>query len=398
MKKLLFVAMFAALSVSAVAGPKGKNEKTPEKEGYVFTEVSRVAATPVKNQASSGTCWAYSTLSFLESEILRVSGKEVDLSEMFVAAHTYSDRAEKYVRLHGRLEFGPGSGFGSALAIIKKYGLVPQESFEGLNYGTKLNKHGELNAILTAYVQTVVKNPNKELSTAWKRGFDAVVAAYFGEYPKDIDAKAWFDGLGLNLDDYVSLTSWTHHPFYTSFPVEVQDNWTWSQSYNLPIDEFMAVIDSALDNGYSIGWGSDVSEKGFNRKGLGVYPDYAKIVDQMPELEGSDQMRWVGSNIAPDKAYDKALEAPCAQKVVTQEERQAEFDNYNSTDDHGMHIIGKAKDQKGNPYYIVKNSWGPTGEYKGYWYVTPEFVRAKTMDILINKNAIPANIKAKLGL
>ena len=320
--------------------------------------------TSVKNQASSGTCWAFSTISFLESEAIRINNikdpaKYPDFSVFFVVSHSYADRADKYVRLDGNLTFGAGSEADDVLHVVRDYGLVPLKEMTGMNYGTALPAQSELDAVLKAYVQAVAKVPNRTLTTAWKNGFQGILDAYLGTYPETftVDGKqytpaSYRDAMKINPDDYVTLTSFTHHPFYTKFAIEVCDNWRWDEAYNVPIEEFMQVLDYAIDHGYTAAWGTDVSEAGFNRQGLGLLLETA--ANPAP---GSDQ-----------------------------------------ADDHGMHIYGTAKDQYGRKFYLVKNSWGETGAYKGIWYASEAFVAGKSIDLVVHKDAVPAAIKAKLGI
>lgn len=372
-----------------------------DNDGYQFTTVKEVKITPVKNQNRTGTCWCFSGLGFLESELLRMGKGEYDLSEMFIVNHSYKDKAEKYVRLHGYLNFAQGGSFGDVLYAAKHYGLVPESVMNGLNYGENMHVHGEMESAATKYLEAIIKNPNRKLSTAWKRGFDGIIDAYLGELPekftyngKEYTPKSFAEELGLNIDDYVSLTSFTHHPFYSAFPIEVQDNWRWDLSYNLPLDEFMQVFDNAINNGYAVAWASDVSEKGFSRNGVAVAADIESM-----ERSGSDQDHWLGlSQTQKDQEIKKMLEKPCQEIKVTQELRQEEYDNYKTTDDHGMLIYGIAKDQTGKKFYMVKNSWGTDNKYKGTWYASESFVAFKTLTIVVHKNAIPKEIRAKLGI
>lgn len=372
-----------------------------DNDGYQFTTVKEVKITPVKNQNRTGTCWCFSGIGFLESELLRMGKGEYDLSEMFIVNHSYKDKADKYVRLHGYLNFAQGGSFGDVLYAAKHYGVVPESVMKGLNYGEDMHVHGEMEAAASNYLKAIIKNPNRKLSTAWKKGFDGIIDAYLGELPekftyngKEYTPKSFADELGLNIDDYVSLTSFTHHPFYSAFPIEVQDNWRWDLSYNLPIDELMQVFDNAINNGYAVAWASDVSEKGFSRNGVAVAADIESI-----ERSGSDQDHWLGlSQTQKDQEIKKMLEKPCQEIKVTQELRQEEYDNYKTTDDHGMLIYGIAKDQTGKKFYMVKNSWGTDNKYKGTWYASETFVAFKTMNIVVHKNAIPKEIRAKLGI
>ena len=388
MKRSLFALAAILLSLSAVA-QEVKQDK-PE-----FTVVKQAPVTSVKNQYRSGTCWCYSALSFVESEIIRQKGIEVDLSEMFVVNHAYFDRAVKYIRLDGKLGFSAGSSFGDVFEVIKAYGIVPQDAYSGMNYGTELPVQGELDAVLEGFVKALVTNPNRKLTPAWKPAFQGILDAYLGEIPATFKAEekafnplTYRDYLGINTDDYINLTSFTHHPFYEPFIIEVCDNWRWGSAYNLPIEELMEVMYNAVENGYTIAWGADVSEKGFTRSGIATVPDFENKV-----TAGSDQERWVGKSDA-----GKEESAPAEEKVITQEMRQIAYDNKETTDDHGMHIYGLAKDQNGNPFFIVKNSWGKAGDYEGIWYASDAYVRYKTLNIVVHKDALPKSIKKKLGI
>ncbi len=388
-------------SVFMLAAILSSSMYAQDNDGYQFTTVKEVKISPVKNQNRTGTCWCFSGLGFLESELLRMGKGEHDLSEMFIVNHSYKDKADKYVRLHGYLNFAQGGSFGDVLYAAKHYGLVPESVMNGLNYGETMHVHGEMESAAANYLEAIIKNPNRKLSTAWKKGFDGIIDAYLGELPekftyngKEYTPKSFAEELGLNIDDYVSLTSFTHHPFYSAFPIEVQDNWRWDLSYNLPIDELMQVFDNAINNGYSVAWASDVSEKGFSRNGVAVAADIESM-----ERSGSDQDRWLGlSQTQKDQEIKKMLEKPCQEIKVTQELRQEEYDNYKTTDDHGMLIYGIAKDQTGKKFYMVKNSWGTDNKYKGTWYASETFVAFKTMNIVVHKNAIPKEIRAKLGI
>ena len=388
-KTIIFTVFAALLALSASA------QDSPQ---YEFTTVKENPITSVKNQYRSGTCWCFSALSFIESEIIRTKGETVDLSEMFVVGKSYRDRAVKYVRLDGHLNFAAGSSFGDVLHVINDYGIVPQDAMPGMNYGTELPEQAELDAALKGYVEAIAKNPNRKLTTAWLNGFDGIVGAYLGEYPatftvdsKEYTPESYRDNLGINANDYVNISSFTHHPFYSQFIIEVPDNWRWDTAYNLPMDEMMEVMYNAIEKGYTIAWGSDVSEKGFTRNGIAVMP-----VEKKKAAAGSDQEKWVGK-AAEEKAEEAKSELP-EEMVITQEMRQDGYDRKTTTDDHGMHIYGVAKDQNGTNYFMVKNSWGETGKYKGIWYASDPFVRYKTLNIVVHKDALPKHIAKKLGI
>ena len=390
--QLILCAAFMAMSAYVAMA-----QDAPKAPEYEFTVVKENPITSIKNQYRSGTCWCYSALSFIESEILRTKGQEVDLSEMFVVGKSYHDRAVKYVRVDGHLNFAAGSSFGDVLHVINDYGIIPQEVYSGFNYGTEMPEQNELDAVLKGYVSAAVKNPNKKLTTAWVNGLDGILDAYFGEVPEKFNVngveytpESYRDHLGINYNDYVNITSFTHHPFYEPFIIEVCDNWRWDSAYNLPMDEMMEVMYNAIDNGYTIAWGSDVSEKGFTRNGLAVMP-----VEETKATAGSDQERWVGKSEQPKEEVKASIPE---EMTITQEMRQEGYDRKTTTDDHGMHIYGVAKDQNGTKYFMVKNSWGETGKYKGIWYASDAFVRYKTLNIVVHKDALPKHIAKKLGI
>ncbi len=382
MKKLLIILALSLGAASLWAQPR----VAPKLPDYQFTTVKANPITSIKNQYRSGTCWAYSAIGFFESEAIRLGKisdtlKYPDFSEFFVVSHSYMERAEKYVRLDGKLNFAIGSEADDVLDVIRDYGIVPNDAMPGLNYGTSLPVTGEMDAILHAMVDAVVKNPNRTLSTAWKRAIQAVLDEYL------FTPVSYRDALKINPADYVTITSFTHHPFYTKFAIEVSDNWRWDQAWNVPVDEFMTILDNAINNGYTVAWGADVSHPGFTRDGLAI-----NIDPNAPSTAGSDQEHWVG------KEEGKPAPVSVNEKEATQESRQIDFDNKTMTDDHGMQIYGIAKDQWGKKYYMVKNSWGETGKYKGIWYASELFVKGQSLDIMVHKDAIPRDIKAKLGI
>lgn len=390
----------AAVGLCIAGTLNAKNPKKTQEEGFVFTTVKENPITSIKNQNRSSTCWSFSSLGYLESELLRLGKGEFDLSEMFVVHKTMEDRAVNYVRYHGDSSFSPGGSFYDIVYCYKNYGMVPQEAMPGIMYGEELPVHNELDAVAGGYVNAIAKSNSKKLTNVWKKGLSAIYDTYLGECPAEFTYKGKTysprtfadEVLGLNMDDYVSLTSYTHHPFYTQFNIEVQDNWRNSLSYNLPINELMEVMDYAVKNGYTFAWGADVSEQGFTRDGIAVCPDAEKGA----ELTGSDMAHWLGLS-ASDKRKELTSK-PLPEIEVTQEMRQEAFDNWETTDDHGMLIYGIAKDQNGKEYFMVKNSWGESGKYKGIWYASKAFAAYKTMNILIHKDAIPAAIAKKLGL
>ena len=401
MKKILSFALMAMIAVSASAAKKKEAAKDANKP--VFTTIKENPITTIKDQNRSGTCWDYSTLSFFEAEILKATGKRYTLCEAFVANKTYLERAIQVVRYHGDCQFAQGGSAEDVLSTLKNHGICPLEAmpFPGSLYGDSLNNFNEFFSLLEPYVAAVAKSDAKKISSQWKVGLQGILDAYLGKCPekftfegKEYTPKSFVKSLGINLDDYVSVTSYTHHPFYTGFAVEVQDKWRFPLSYNLPLDEMMKVIDNAIEQGYTVAWGGDVSEPGFTRQGLA----YAVDTKKTESLAGSDMARWLKLTAEKHRSIIDSLGYKVPEVTATQEMRQERFDNWELTDDHGMLIYGVAKDQAGKEYYMVKNSWGETGEFKGTWYMTKTFIAANTMDFLINKNAIPANIRKKLGL
>ncbi|MBW6534577.1 MAG: aminopeptidase [Mariniphaga sp.] len=394
---ILFVVSF---SLVTYAGDEVKKDK---KEAWEFEDVILLPTTPVEDQHRSGTCWSFSGLSFLQSEMMRLGKPEVNLSEMYIVWHTYAEKARKHVRVHGNLNFSAGGAFHDVTNMIARYGVVPESVYDGLKYGEDKHVHGEMDRVLREYVDAVVENKNRKLSTAWHEAFTQILDTYLGEIPQKFEYEgrsytplSFADNfVGLNMDDYVEITSYTHHPFYSRFILEVPDNWSWDKMYNVPLNEMEEIIDYSLENGFTIAWAADVSEKGFasGNKGIAVLP-------AAPETDMSDAeiSRW---EALPERERENELyklEKPVPELEVTQEMRQIAFDNFQTTDDHGMHIIGTAKDKNGNTFYKVKNSWGDYNKFNGYFYTSKPYVSYKTMCIMVHKDAIPPGIRTKLNL
>ncbi|MDE7108442.1 MAG: aminopeptidase [Muribaculaceae bacterium] len=406
MKKLIYAAALALvcpLTAAATDMQAPAPEAKPDSTGFTFKDIKINPTTSVKDQNKSGTCWSFSGTSFLEDDVLRRGGdKNIDLSEMYTVRKCYIDKAKKYIRTHGNVNFAPGGSFADVINVVDTYGVVPEAVYDGLNYGEDKHVHGELNNALTAYLNAVLKNPNRKVSTAWLPGFIGILDAYLGPEPtefsingKKYTPQSYAQELGLKGDDFISITSFTHHPFYKPFAIEIPDNWLWAESMNVPLDEMKAVVDNALENGYTVAWGADVSEPGFKwAKGFAVLPEPKSEAN----LEGTELSRWVKLS---DKDREKAnsdINGPVKEINVTQESRQAGFDNYQTTDDHGMVIVGIAEDQNGNRFYKVKNSWDTNQIYDGYFYVSEPFLLAKTISIMVNKDAVPQAVAKKIGL
>ena len=393
LKKLLavcafFVGISAVFAQDNLVNSLKVNASENSKAAFTFTDIVNLEKTSVKNQGSSGTCWSYSGNSFIESEMIRMGKKPVEISQIYTARNAYIEKGRNYVRMHGAVTLGDGGAFHDVINMYKKYGAVPQLVYSGLNYGTDKNKFGEMAAIMEAVLAATVKNPNGELTPNWEKAYTAVIDSYLGEAPKSFDynGKKYTpetfakDVIGINADDYVEISSLQEYPYYTKFVFMVPDNWSFDQVYNVKINELTEIIDHALKTGYSVAWGGDVSEKSFSWKnGVAFVPE--KKYNDMTADEKAD-----------------LFNGPKTELVVTEEMRQKAFDNYTTTDDHGMHIVGLSKDQNGKEYYIVKNSWGSSNDYKGYLFMTKEFVKYKTTDIMLHKGGLPASIAKKLGI
>jgi bleomycin hydrolase len=404
MKSIRLYALLTGVIFLVNMAVYAQDEKKDEKEeGYHFTVTKELPVTSVKDQYRSGTCWSFSGLGFLEAEMLRLGKPVVDLSEMYIVWHTYNEKAIKDVRVHGSLNFSAGGAFHDVTYVIKNYGIVPESVYAGLNYGEEKHVHGEMDEILKDQVDGVILNRNKKLSAAWDEVIQGTLNAYLGKLPEKFqyEGKEYTplsfarDYVGLNLDDYVEITSYTHHPFYTKFIIEIPDNWMWEEVYNVPMEEMEAIIDNSVQNGYTVAWAADVSEKGFStsKEGVAVIPEIDKT-----EMSDAEIAKWekLSEKEKEEKLYE--LKKPGKEKEITQEMRQISFDNYQTTDDHGMLIMGTAKDQAGNFYYKVKNSWGNYNDYGGYFFASKPYVRYKTMSIMVHKDAIPKNIRKKLDL
>ena len=398
MKKILTLALLALLATGANAA---KPKKAARSNKPVFTTIKENPITSIKDQNRSGTCWDYSTLSYFESEILKATGKTYDLCEAFVANKTYMDRAVQVVRLHGDCQFAQGGSAYDVLHVLKNQGICPEDAmpFPGSLYGDSLNNFNVFFGQLEPYVAGIAKSTANKISSQWKVGLQGILDAYLGQCPekftyegKEYTPKSFAASLGLNFDDYVTITSYSHHPYYTQYAVEVQDNWRNPLSWNLPMEDMARILENAVMNGYTVAWGGDVSEPGFTRKGLAYFVDTKKAEG----LSGSDMARWLKLSPAKRTNLIDSLGCKVPELEPTAEQRQQRFDNWELTDDHGMLIFGIAKDQHGKEYYMVKNSWGETGDYKGIWYMTKNYIVANTMDYMVNKNAIPADILQKM--
>lgn len=401
MNKFMTSAAAMAFALTGFAQEAADSAKT-EPKGFVFTDVITIPSTSVKDQNKSGTCWSFAGTGFIEDAVRKFKGDSLDLSEMFTVRQCYLDKARRYVRLQGKGNVSQGGSIVDVAYVMKNYGAIPEEVYAGLNYGEPKHDHNELSNVITAYMSAV--NRSSKTSTAWEKGFEGILDAYLGEVPETFEyngktytPKSYAESLGLDFDDFVPLTSFTHHPYWKPFALEVCDNWLWEQYYNVPLDVMKQIIDNALEQGYTINWAADVSEKGFKwNDGYAVLPAKKSEAD----LQGTELSRWVALSDADreKEAFSFSGPADLVEVKVTPEERQRMFDNHETTDDHGMVIVGTATDQLGNKFYKVKNSWDTNQVYKGYFYVSEPYLLGKTMSFMVHKNAIPKDVKKKLGL
>lgn len=368
---------------------------------YGFKMKVDLKATSVKDQYKSGTCWSFSGLSFIESELLRMGKGEFDLSEMYIVNRDYHMRAIDYVRWNGAKSFSSGSEGCNVFNRIREFGIMPQEAYAGLNYGSTKHMNNEMDAALKAYIKAITTNPNGKLSTAWLAGFDGIMNAYLGEIPEKFEYNGknytpleFRDKLGIKVDDYIEFSSLTHHPLYTEFVMEVEDNWELGTVYNVSLDELTDIAFNALDKGYTVLWGGDVTELGFSwRNGIAIVP-----ADETTEdMNGTDRERLQQADKSNNQ-HPNLFKKLVAEENITPEMRQIAFDNRETTDDHGMHVTGYLTDRNGTRYFKVKNSWNTTNPYNGYIYMSENFYRYKTLTIIVHKDAVPKDILKKLNL
>lgn len=399
MKRILLPSVLLLLFVSCFWF-SGYTQAPDLVEGYRFEVTSNHPATSIKNQYLSSTCWSFSVLSMFESELIRLGKGEYDLSEMYIVRRIYEEKAMKYVRMHGMINFAGGGFFHDVFHVLSTYGIVPDEVYRGLNIGEENHVHTEMDQVLKSYVEDIIQNQNRKLTPVWYGGFVSLLDSYLGEIPSEFQyngqtytPESYAAMLGLDTDDYVQISSFTHHPFYEQFILEVPDNWAWGSVYNLPLDEMMEIMYHSVEKGYTISWSADISEKGFSwQNGIAVVPD-----TDPENLTGKEKEKWEGMSEREKEKIIYSFSGPVPEKTITQELRQEGFNNYTTTDDHGMHITGLAYDKQGNKYFLVKNSWGTTGSpYNGYLYVSDSYVRYKTIAFVVNKNAIPESIKEKI--
>lgn len=392
MKKIALMLIMALPYVSIAQDDLIKkldgNESDSAKKKFEFTTKINIETTDVKNQGRSGTCWSYSTNSFLESEMIRMGRPAVDLAEIFTARNVYKDRADAYVRMHGEFSYGDGGACHDVINMYAKYGALPQSVYSGLNYGTDKNVFGEMQGILKSMLDVVVKNPNRKVTPNWKKAFEGVLDAYLGALPETFQYKGKLytpktfarDVVGINPKDYMEFSSFSYQPYYEKTMLMVPDNWSLDKVYNVPFNDIITIIDNAIKNGYTVAWATDVSEKSFSWKNGVAY---------VPETDWDDMEK---------EEREDMFNGPKKERRITEEMRQEAFDNYTTTDDHGMHIVGTAVDQNGREYYLVKNSWGTDkNDYEGYLYVTKAYVQYKTTAFLLHKGGVPSNILKKFN-
>lgn len=398
--RIISVFLIAFLFLGASA-QRNKARTVDQPEGYQFTTLVSHEATPVKNQSRSGTCWCFATTSFIESELIRMGKGEYDLSEMFIVRHNYVDRLQDNYLRRGKGNLGQGSLSHDWMAVFAKHGMVPEEVYKGINYDSETHNHSELNGFINAIAEVPVSRRNQ--SKEYHKIVDAVLETYLGDIPANFTYKgqsftplSFAESLEINPDDYVEITSFSHFPFYTEALIEVPDNWRHEKMYNVPIDELIDIMDYALEKGYTVNWDGDVSEKGFSHtNGVAINPDVSKPED----FRGTDRARF--EDMSPAERLEEVyrFEKPFPEINVSQEIRQEGYESFVTSDDHLMHVTGMVKDQNGTKYYITKNSWGTErNKFGGYLNMSESYVKAKVIFIMVHKDAVPDDIRQKLGI
>jgi len=401
MKKLI---LSTALFLTLFGGIWSQTITNHPESTYKFESIASYEATPVLNQGMSGTCWSFSALSFFESEIMRLKKEQIVLSEMYVVRHAYYEKALKYIRMNGKINFGEGGAFHDIPYIMKRYGIVPAVEYTGLRVDEDRINHKELFNALEGFMGGILKTAhdlrrNETLSDSWKGGISGILDAYLGSVPKNFNHKgksytpqSFADYLKLNMDDYVSITSFTHFSMYEKCMLEIPDNWSWGMSYNVSLDDMVRINEHALKNGYTVAWGADVSEGGFNfREGIAIVPEDPSTI----QSQGSDNRNFSDPGAVRSS---NAFREPVKELEITPELRQKGYDNLTTQDDHGMHITGLFKEANGTMYYLVKNSWGTSNHPKGYLFVSQNYFKHKTINIYLHKDALPSDVRKKLRL
>ena len=402
MKKLLLLFIVPALMILPAISQNNNAQPAKAQDGYKFTPVYDLKATSVKNQSATGTCWCFATTSFIESELLRMGKGEYDLSEMYIVRMNYVDRLQDNYLRRGKGNLGPGSLAHDWMRVFTEYGVVPDEVYNGLNYGSPTHNHSELQSFIDAVAKVPVER--RKESDQYHNIVNAILDTYLGKFPESFTykgttytPKSFASSLGINPNDYVEITSFTHFPFYTQGILEVPDNWAMARFYNVPLDELIEIMDYSFKNGYTVNWDGDVSESGFSHQNgyavISASPasERGSMTDRQ-RLERTQESGSQGTSAPP-------VQTPGPELVITQELRQTGYESFSTTDDHLMHLTGVVRDQNGTKYYKTKNSWGTDrGAYAGYLNMSESYVRAKTLFIMVHKNAIPPAIKTKLGI
>jgi len=404
MKKffILFACSLFISSFYQTLTAQEKDLKKEKKESYKFKTIAEIKTTPVQNQYKSGTCWSFAATSFFETEILRIKESQMDISEMYFVRYAYIDKAILNVRYHGRFNYSPGGQAHDVLNTIKEHGMLPESVYDGLEIGEDKHNHGEMDAVLKGFMEAVVKKRGGKITPKWIEAYSAILDVYLGEVPEEFEYNgtlyspiSFAKFSGVDPENYIELTSFSHHPFYQKVNLEIPDNWSDDDYYNVPLDDLISTIDHALHNNYSVCWDGDVSDKGFSHQnGVAIIPDV-----HLEDLNDTERSRWEELSEKEKQEQLYKFDKPGTEKEITQSERQEDFDNYTATDDHLMHLTGIVEDQRGTKYYITKNSWGTErNEFGGYLNMSESYTKLNTIAIMIHKDAIPDHIATKLNL
>ena len=396
---ILFLLILCRPAFSDNTDNDGLHGKTESNASIQF--IKKIPSTPVRDQNKTSTCWSFSGISLIETELIRMKKGEYDLSEMYIVRYNYERKADRYIRMHGKTNFAPGGETNDVTDVYDTYGIVPESVYSGLKPNEKNHKHNEMDRILEKYVETLVSDTDQELNPVWMDGFEGVLDSYLGEIPDSFEYNGqhftpmkFAEYLGIDPSDYVMITSFMHKPYYEPVILEIPDNWSWAKSYNVPLDVLEEIVDTAIIKGYSVAWACDISEEGFDfSKGFAMAPKICYSAESDHETA-----KWKKKSKEQKEEIIFSINNPVEELSITPENRQMAFDNFSTTDDHGMHILGLAYDRNGRTFYYVKNSWGADNPHGGYIFVSKPYFKFKTISIMLHKEALSEQVVKDLSL